>query len=101
LLDRVAELPNVATRIDAIGTIFGNWDTETVRPWPLGAVAAFGPERCMLGSDLPIETLRSTFGELYGAYDVIFDSYSDDDRRRLFAETARHVYGARRRHHFA
>jgi predicted TIM-barrel fold metal-dependent hydrolase len=49
----------------------------------------------MLGSDLPIETLRSSFTDLYTAYDAIFDAFSDDDRRALFADTARRVYGAR------
>lgn len=94
LLQRVADEPNVATRIDAIGTIFRDWDTDTLRPWLRGVVDLFGAERCMLGSDLPIETLRSGFGDLYAAYDTIFDSYSDDDRRLLFGETARRLYGA-------
>ena len=39
--------------------IFRAWDTDTLRPWLHGVVEAFGAERCMLGSDLPIETLRS------------------------------------------
>jgi predicted TIM-barrel fold metal-dependent hydrolase len=47
----------------------------------------------MLGSDLPIETLRSSCGDLYAAYDAIFDSYSEDDRRLLFGDTARRLYG--------
>jgi predicted TIM-barrel fold metal-dependent hydrolase len=47
----------------------------------------------MLGSDLPIETLRSTFGRLYAAYDAIFASCSDADRRALFGGTARRIYG--------
>lgn len=96
LLRRVANRSNVSTRIDAIGTIFGDWDVTTLRPWLVGVAEAFGPDRCMLGSDLPIETLRSTFGELYAAYDAIFDSYSDDDRRLLFGDTAQRVYGAGR-----
>jgi len=94
LLQRVADEPNVATRIDAIGTIFRDWDTDTLRPWLRGVVEAFGAERCMLGSDLPIETLRSGFSDLYAAYDTIFDSYSEDDRRLLFGDTARRLYGA-------
>jgi predicted TIM-barrel fold metal-dependent hydrolase len=92
-LARLAGEANVSTRIDAIGTVFGAWDVDTIRPWLLGGVDAFGPARCMLGSDLPIETLRSTFGDLYSAYDVIFDSRSDDDRRLLFADTAQRVSG--------
>jgi predicted TIM-barrel fold metal-dependent hydrolase len=41
----------------------------------------------MLGSDLPIETLRSSFDGLYSAYDAIFESYSDY-RRLLFGDAA-------------
>ncbi len=92
-LGRLAEESQVSTRIDAIGTIFGDWDVDVIRPWLVGVVEAFGPARCMLGSDLPIETLRSTFGGLYAAYDAIFDAYSDDDRRQLFGATAQRVYG--------
>ncbi len=54
-LDRLAELatmPNVATRLDAVGTIFGAWTVGQVRPWLLAIAAVFGPYRCMLGSDL-------------------------------------------------
>ena len=76
-----------------IGTIFRAWDTYTLRPWLRGVVEAFGAERCMLGSDLPIETLRSSFGDLYTAYDAIFDSYPQDDRRLLFGDTAQRLYG--------
>jgi predicted TIM-barrel fold metal-dependent hydrolase len=89
----LAEL-GVSTRIDAIGTIFGDWETAAIRPWLQGVVELFGPDRCLLGSDIPIETLRSGFAQLYGAYDAIFDSYSDDDRALLFEGAARRVYGA-------
>jgi predicted TIM-barrel fold metal-dependent hydrolase len=95
-LERLADESHISTRIDAIGTIFGAWHVDTIRPWLVGVVDAFGPARCMLGSDFPIETLRSTFGDLYSAYDVIFESYSDDDRRMLFADTARRIYGRNR-----
>ena len=72
----LAARPNVATRLDALGTIFGAWDVATVRPWLEGVVDLFGCDRCMVGSDLPIETLRSSFAELCGAYDEIFRSRS-------------------------
>jgi predicted TIM-barrel fold metal-dependent hydrolase len=96
-LDRLGELavsPNVATRLDAIGTIFGAWTTEQVRPWLLAIVALFGAERCMLGSDLPIERLRSGFAPLYRAYDEIFAEHSPRDREMLLRATAERWYGA-------
>jgi predicted TIM-barrel fold metal-dependent hydrolase len=82
----------VATRLDAIGTIFGAWTTAQVRPWLLGIADLFGSDRCMLGSDLPIERLRSGFEPLYRAYDEIFAEHTPRDRARLLADTAQRWY---------
>ena len=92
-LATVATASNVATRVDAMGTIFGDWTTGQVRTWLLAVTDTFGPERCMLGSDLPIENLRSGFGQLYAAYDDIFSGHSDYERARLFHGTAEEWYG--------
>ena len=95
-VDRLSELaarPNVATRLDALGTIFGSWTTDQVRAWLLPVVDLFGADRCMIGSDLPIERLRSTVEDLYAAYEEIFGAYSADDRRQLVGETAEKWYG--------
>jgi predicted TIM-barrel fold metal-dependent hydrolase len=95
-LDRLAELaarPNVATRLDAIGTIFGAWTAAQVRPWLLGVVDLFGSDRCMLGSDLPIERLRSGFAPLYRVYDEIFAEHTPGDRAMLLGDTAQRWYG--------
>jgi len=97
-LDRLGDLaarPNVATRIDAIGTIFGAWSTERVRPWLLAIVDLFGPDRCMLGSDLPIERLRSGFEPLYRAFDEIFAAHAPPDREMLLCTTAERWYGSK------
>lgn len=88
----VAAAPNVATRIDAIGTIFGDWTLAQIRPWLLDVTEMFGPERCMLGSDLPIENLRSGFEPLYTAYDTIFSGFSEDERAMLFHRAAGRWY---------
>jgi predicted TIM-barrel fold metal-dependent hydrolase len=91
-LSAIAATSNTATRIDAIGTIFGDWTTDRVRPWLRAATDTFGPERCMLGSDLPIERLRSGFGRLYDAYRDIFCDLTDGARDALFAGTAKRWY---------
>jgi predicted TIM-barrel fold metal-dependent hydrolase len=83
---------NMATRIDAIGAIFGDWTLPQIRPWLFEVTSTFGPRRCMLGSDLPIENLRSGFGPLYAAYDAIFSGLSDDERAMLFHRTAERWY---------
>ena len=93
-LDQLAAHPNVATRLGAAGTIFGPWHTEDLRSWLVPVTAMFGAERCMLGSDLPIERLRSTFARLFEAYDEIFADQSPHEREQLFGGTAQRWYGA-------
>ena len=96
-LASLAAAGNVATRIDALGTIFGDWTLSRVRPWLLGVTGLFGPQRCMLGSDLPIENLRSGFGPLYAAYDTILSGFPVEDRAWLFHRTAERSYAQRDR----
>ncbi len=91
----LAAAGNVATRIDAIGTLFGDWTLPQIRPWLLEVTGLFGPQRCMLGSDLPIENLRSGFGPLYAAYDDIFSGWSSEERAMLFHGTAERWYAQR------
>jgi predicted TIM-barrel fold metal-dependent hydrolase len=91
-LSAIAAAPNTATRIDAIGTIFGEWSTARVRPWLRAATDAFGTNRCMLGSDMPIERLRSGFGQLQDAYREIFSDLTGTARDELFGATASHWY---------
>jgi predicted TIM-barrel fold metal-dependent hydrolase len=47
----------------------------------------------MLGSDLPIERLRSSFETLYRAYDEIFAEHTPRDRELLLHATAERWYG--------
>jgi predicted TIM-barrel fold metal-dependent hydrolase len=46
----------------------------------------------MLGSDLPIERLRSSFEGLYAAYRDIFSDLGDDAQAALLGATARRWY---------
>jgi predicted TIM-barrel fold metal-dependent hydrolase len=91
-LSAIAAASNTATRIDAIGTLFGDWTTDRVRPCLRAATDTFGPDRCMLGSDMPIERLRSGFGRLYDAYRDIFSDLTEGACEALFSTTAKRWY---------
>ncbi|MEV6398287.1 amidohydrolase family protein [Streptomyces sp. NPDC051907] len=87
-LKHIAGRPNTATRIDALSTVFGNWTLEQARSWLLPVTETFGPDRCMLGSDLPIDR----FDAVYEAYDAAFAGYTDAELRMLFHDTAERWY---------
>ena len=69
---------------------------DPTRPCVLPAVELFGADRCMLGSDLPIERLRPGFRPLFAAYDEIFAQHSDAERRMPAHGTAQNWYGRER-----
>ena len=58
------------------------------RPWILAVIEAFGPERCMFGSHLPIDGLSYGFDPLYDAYERIVSGFSEDDKDAIFRGTA-------------
>ena len=49
----------------------------------------------MLGSDLPIERLRSGFGRLFDSYQDVFSDLAEDERDALFTTTAASWYDIR------
>ena len=85
--------PNVVCKISALASGSDpEWTVESIRPWVLGCIDAFGPDRCMLASNWPIDRLFGTYERLLGAYDEITSGFTDDERAALFGETARRVY---------
>lgn len=88
----LAKQPNVVTKISALGTNDHSWTKESIRPIILDTIDAFGPNRTMFGSNFPVDSLYSSFTELYTAFDEITAAMTADERRQLFADTARKTY---------
>jgi predicted TIM-barrel fold metal-dependent hydrolase len=92
-MQNLAKQPNVVTKISALGTNDHSWTKETIRPIVLDTIDIFGPNRTMFGSNFPVDSLYSSFTTLYTAFDEITAGMTAEDRRQLFAETARTTYG--------
>lgn len=83
---------NTAVKISALGTNDHRWTPDSIRQIVLDTIELFGPSRCMFGSNFPVDGLYSNFGELYAAFDAITSDFTDAERARLFAGTARKFY---------
>ena len=92
-MGELARQPNVVCKVSALASGSDpDWSVESIRPWVLGCIDAFGPDRCMFASNWPIDRLFGTYERLLGAYDEITSGFTDDERAALFGETARRVY---------
>jgi predicted TIM-barrel fold metal-dependent hydrolase len=88
----LAAEPNVAVKISGLGMMDWAWTVDSLRPFVLETIAAFGTDRCMFASNFPVDRLYSSFDRLFDAFDEIVTEFSADERRALFAETARRLY---------
>ena len=52
----------------------------------------FGPKRCMVGSNIPVEKLAGDFGSLYDLILTSLQQLSDEQRADVLAGTASRFY---------
>lgn len=88
----LAEAPNVAAKISGLGMVDHDWSLESIRPYVLGTIEAFGVDRCMFGTNWPVDSLYSTYGELIDAYRTIIADFSPDEQEKLFSRNAERLY---------
>jgi len=91
-LAKLARLPNMRCKLSGLGMFDHAWTTEAIRPIVLDCLEAFGPDRCMFGSNFPVDSLSSTYARLYGAYEEMLAVLSDADRAQVLGHTARTFY---------
>jgi predicted TIM-barrel fold metal-dependent hydrolase len=91
-LARLAELPNVYCKLSGFSMFEQNWDAERVRKTALTAIDIFGVDRCMFGSNFPVEKLYVSYQTLYSSYLNIAAEFSESQQQNLLADTARRFY---------
>ena len=67
---KFALLPNVYMKFSGFGMFKPNWTPEDIKPYVDCALELFGPERCMAGSNFPVD-------KLYGGYDRIWSALAE------------------------
>ena len=91
-IDTIAEQENVVCKISGLGMVDQSWTVDSIRPWVLHCIEAFGPERCIFGSNWPVDRLFSTYDVLIDAYTEIVAGFSAEERAAMFSENARRLY---------
>lgn len=91
-LATLAKLPGAACKISGFGMFNPGWDVESIRPVIRSVIDLFGPDRCMFGSNFPVEKLVSSYVRLLDAYDQVTSDFGNIERSMLFGGTARLFY---------
>jgi predicted TIM-barrel fold metal-dependent hydrolase len=68
------------------------WTAESIRPFVETVLGAFGVERCMFGSNFPVDRLYGSYASLVAAMEELTSTLSVDERRRFFHDNAIRIY---------
>lgn len=80
---------NVVSKLSGLGTFLRRNDPQHIGFIVSETLALFGGERCLFGSNFPIEKLWTTYPELSAAHRAAVAAGAADD---VFSHTARRVY---------
>jgi predicted TIM-barrel fold metal-dependent hydrolase len=88
----LAEAENVYCKISGLGMCDPKWTTDSIRPWVLHCIDAFGIERCVLATNWPVDRLFSSYDFVVRAYAEIIRGFTPAEQEALFFRNAENLY---------
>ena len=101
----VAKFPNVSMKLGGLGMLYCGWDfhlndiapgSEELavawRPYIEACIEAFGPARCMMESNFPVDKQSCGYAVLWNALKRITQGCSASEKASLYHDTAARVY---------
>ena len=88
----LAACPNVVSKLSGLGTFIHRNDPAHISEIVGDTVAIFGADRCLFGSNFPIEKLWTSYRELVDAYRAATAHLRADHRDAVLRTTALRVY---------
>jgi predicted TIM-barrel fold metal-dependent hydrolase len=88
----LAQLPHACVKLSAFSWLGSPRDERAVRDVVSELLELFGPQRCMVGSNFPVERLAGDFSSLYELVLACLQDLSAEQRADVLADTARHFY---------
>lgn len=88
----IAQCPNVFVKISGIGQAGGRWSIDANRAVVRDTIAIFGTDRCMFGSNYPVDSLCASFEDIFEGFAAMVTDLSLQDRCKLFHDNAARLY---------
>lgn len=93
-LRKAAKFPNLYCKLSGMVTEadWKHWKPADLKPYVDIALEAFGPERCMFGSDWPVCELASSYELVFSALNEVLGPISTSEQEQIFGGTAKKFY---------
>jgi predicted TIM-barrel fold metal-dependent hydrolase len=91
-LSRLAACDNVTCKISGLGMTDHEWTVASMSPYVQAALEAFGADRCMFGSNWPVDRIYASYDALVTAMATQTNALSAAETHAFWAGTATRVY---------
>ena len=91
-METVAGAPNVICKISGLGMCDHAWTVDSWRPWVHACLELFGVERCILGTNWPVDRQYSSYGDCLDALEVLIADLTEAEQVALFSENAERIF---------
>ncbi len=91
-MSTLAEAQSAWCKISGLGMCDNDWTVDSIRPWFEYCLEAFGVERCVLGTNWPVDKMFSPYEAVLDAYAEIISGLSHDEQVALFSGNAERVF---------
>jgi predicted TIM-barrel fold metal-dependent hydrolase len=89
---RLAAAPNVVSKLSALGTFIHKNDPSHIAAIVRETIGIFGPDRCLFGSNFPVEKLWTAYPDLIAAYRNALAPLGEATSRAVLYDTAARIY---------
>jgi len=91
-MQKVSECPNVSIKISGIGIPKSPWTIAANGRIVETLIELFGIARCMFASNFPVDKVCASFDEIYGGFEKIVASFTEQEKDMLFRSNANRIY---------
>ncbi|MFV0407116.1 MAG: amidohydrolase family protein [Propioniciclava sp.] len=88
----LSQAENVTCKLSGIAMTDPAFTLDSLRPWMETCLNAFGPRRCMIGSNWPLDRLFSSYNVIMAVYRELISDLSVGDQEEVLRATARRTY---------
>ena len=88
----MASSANVTMKISGLGMCDPLWTVESIRPYVLGSIEAFGVDRVVFGTNWPVDRMYSSYPDVINAYAEIISGFSRDEQVKMFSGNAEKLF---------
>lgn len=89
----LAVAANVSCKLSGLGMTDRTWTVASLRPWVETCIEAFGPSRCLFGSNWPVDRIASSYDAVVEAFLELISGCTSAEQREICSGTAARLYG--------